>query len=156
MATERMSADAALREVLRALPEIAAGLKRPGVPAPLTPLFNFGPRHLPVLTHLLLDGPMSVGELAEHLGLALPTTSLMVRDLSSVGLVERTEDPDDRRRRIIGINPEHLPTVRDWLDTRADPVRAALNRLSPAERRALAKGMRILAEEFTRQGTDQP
>lgn len=142
----------ALRTVLQALPEVAAGLKRPGVPAPLEVLFTtLGPRHLPVLSYLMLDGPMSVGELSDRLGLAAPTTSLMIRDLDRAGLVQRTEDPGDRRRRLVRIAPDHDEMVRAWLDRRAQPIRSALERMSPTERRALSRGLQLLAEELSRQ-----
>ena len=148
----RLDTDEALRRLLQALPQVAAGLKRPGVPAPLQILFTtLGPRHIPVLSYLLLDGPMSVSELAERLGLALPTTSLMTRDLESAGLVDRAEDPADRRRRQIGIRAKHREAVEGWLSQRAEPIRAALERLSPAQRWALSYGMQVLAEEFSRE-----
>jgi len=148
----RLDTDTALRVLLQALPQVAAGLKRPGVPAPLQVLFTtLGPRHIPVLAYLLLDGPMSVSELAERLGLAMPTTSLMIRDLDSAGLVDRAEDPADRRRRLIRVRDEHRDIVDNWLAQRAQPIRAALDRLSPAERWALTHGMQLLAEEFNRQ-----
>lgn len=148
---DRLDTDDALRVLLQALPQVAAGLKRPGVPAPLDVLFTtLGPRHIPVLSYLLLDGPMSVSELAARLGLAMPTTSLMVRDLEGARLVERAEDPGDRRRRLVSISDEHRDVVESWLAQRAHPIRAALERLSPAERWALSHGMQVLAEEFDR------
>jgi DNA-binding MarR family transcriptional regulator len=153
----RLDTDAALRVLLQALPQVAAGLKRPGVPPPLQVLFTtLGPRHLPVLAYLLLDGPMSVSELADRLGLAMPTTSLMIRDLDAAGLVDRAEDPADRRRRLVRIRDEHRDVIDDWLNQRALPIRAALDRLSPGQRWALTHGMQLLAEEFNRQPPATP
>ena len=148
----QLDTDAALRVLLQALPQVAAGLKRPGVPASLEVLFTtLGPRHIPVLAYLMLDGPMSVKELADRLGLAMPTTSLMIRDLDSAGLVDRSEDPADRRRRLVRIRDDHRDIVDSWLAERARPIRAALDRLSPAQRWVLTHGMQLLAEEFDRQ-----
>ncbi len=144
-----MGVEPALRVLLQALPQVAAGLKRPGVPQPLQVLFTtLGPRHLPVLSYLLLDGPMTVGVLAQRLALAMPTTSLLVRDLETAGLVERTEDPADRRRRQVRIRPEHLDTVHAWLELRARPIRAALRRLDGRQRWELSHAIQVLAEEF--------
>jgi DNA-binding MarR family transcriptional regulator len=146
-----------LRAALQALPEVAAGLKRPGVPPPLRVLFtDLGPRHLPVLSTVLLDGPASIGELADRLGLAMPTASLLVRDLDRAGLVTRAEDPQDRRRRLVGINPEHHEAVEGWLEQRARPIRTALERLTPEQRQAFSRGLAILAEELTRQTGGAP
>ena len=153
----RLDTEEALRVLLQALPQVAAGLKRPGVPAALQVLFTtLGPRHIPVLSYLLLDGSMSVSELADRLGLAMPTTSLMIRDLESAGLVDRTEDPADRRRRQVRIRDEHRDTVEGWLTQRARPIRAALERLSPTQRWALSHGMQLLAEEFNQEHADRP
>jgi DNA-binding MarR family transcriptional regulator len=149
---DQLDTEAALRTLLQSLPQVAAGLKRPGVPAQLQVLFTrLGPRHIPVLSYLLLEGPMSVRELADRLGLAMPTTSLMIRDLETAELVDRAEDPADRRRRLVGIRDDHRDTIEGWLAQRARPIRAALERLSPAQRWAFSHGMQLLAEEFNRQ-----
>ncbi len=151
----RLDTEEALRVLLQALPQVAAGLKRPGIPAALQVVFTkLGPRHIPLLSYLLLDGPMSVSELAGRLGLAMPTTSLMIGDLESAGLVGRTEDPADRRRRVVRIREDHRDTVADWLAQRAEPIRAALQRLNPEQRWTLSHGMQLLAEELNRQPPD--
>ena len=46
-------------------------------------------------------GPLSMGALSERLGLALSTTSGTVDRLVQRGLLERTEDPRDRRQVIV-------------------------------------------------------
>ncbi|MGV8875818.1 MAG: MarR family winged helix-turn-helix transcriptional regulator [Rhodococcus sp. (in: high G+C Gram-positive bacteria)] len=51
----------------------------------------------------LLTGDRTVSELAEILASDAPYVSLNVRELEKRELVVRTEDPDDRRRRIIGL-----------------------------------------------------
>lgn len=147
-----LGAEEALRVTLQALPEVAAGLKRGGVPTELQFLFtaaSLGPRHIPVLSYLLMDGPMTVGELAARLNLSMPTTSLMVGQLSQHGIAERGRDPGDRRRVLVRIADVHRPLVQSWLDQRAEPIRRALARLSPAQRRVFCEGLRMLAEEFT-------
>lgn len=49
----------------------------------------------------LIAGPCSASELAERLGSDAPYISLTLRDLEERGFVDRTEDPEDRRRRIV-------------------------------------------------------
>ena len=51
----------------------------------------------------LLTGDRTVTELAEILASDAPYVSLNIRELEKRGLVVRTEDPTDRRRRIIGL-----------------------------------------------------
>ncbi len=55
-----------------------------------------------LLTKLLISD-RTVTELAEILASDAPYVSLNVRELEKRELVIRTEDPDDRRRRIIGL-----------------------------------------------------
>ncbi len=154
---ERLDTEQALRVLLHTLPQVVARLKRPGMPSTLQVVFDrLTPRHIPVLSYLLLDGPMNVSELAARLDLAMPTTSLMIRDLESAGLVDRAEDPADRRRRQIRIRDEDRDAVADWLAQRAQPIRAALDRLSPAQRWTVSHGLQVLAEEFSRRPAVAP
>ena len=51
----------------------------------------------------LLAGDRTVTELADLLASDVPYVSLNVRELEQRELVLRTEDPHDRRRRIIGL-----------------------------------------------------
>jgi len=52
--------------------------------------------------HLLLRGkPLRINELADGLAQPLPATSRIVSALVERGLVERREDPDDRRAKVL-------------------------------------------------------
>lgn len=148
-----------LRQVMSSLPVVAAGLKRAGVPETLKPLFqssDLGPRHISVLATLVADGPATVGELATRLGVTLTTASLMVTQLEGHGMVERTPDPQDRRRRVVAIEHSRTADVEVWLEARAEPVRLALAQLSVDERAAFVRGLRLLADELNRPPSRQP
>lgn len=47
---------------------------------------------------LLGEGRLTVGDVANRLGLPLPRTSKLLGELEGLGLIERTRDPADRRR----------------------------------------------------------
>src|SRR5690348_12234688 len=53
------------------------------------------------LTVLAQEEPLAVGALAERLGTGGPSASRMVDRLVNDGLVERWDDPDDRRRALV-------------------------------------------------------
>src|ERR1043166_2631748 len=59
---------------------------------------SLGRRHVALLAHVGTEGARSVSELARELGLSLPAASTLARDLEEHGLLERSEDPTDRRR----------------------------------------------------------
>ena len=47
----------------------------------------------------------SVMQIAQHLGIGMPTASHLIDKLVQAGLVERGEDPGDRRRAIVQLSP---------------------------------------------------
>jgi DNA-binding MarR family transcriptional regulator len=57
------------------------------------------------LRDLTANGPVSVKDLADSLGLDHSTVSRLLGELEEDGLVERGSDPDDRRRRTITLTP---------------------------------------------------
>ncbi|WP_051717637.1 MarR family winged helix-turn-helix transcriptional regulator [Streptomyces sp. NRRL F-5727] len=116
------------------MPRMVGRVKRVKVPEELASL-TLAPRHLSLLAYLLFDGPQSVNELAALLGVAPTTVSLMVGDLAKKGVLERREDPADRRRKIVSIAEERRSAVDGWLGRSAGAWRAALAPLGPAERR---------------------
>ena len=126
--------DDAVRELLLLMPRLVGRAKRLPLPEQLRS-FDLAPRHLSLLSLLLLDGPLTVSQLAGKLGVAPTTVSLIVSDLSRKGVLERREDEADRRRRIVGISPGSRPAISQWLSPGAYAWRHALKPLTPAQRR---------------------
>ncbi|MFI6699841.1 MarR family transcriptional regulator [Streptomyces sp. NPDC050509] len=144
--------DDAVRALLLLMPRMVGRVKKIPVPEELRS-FPLAPRHLSLLSNLLLDGPMAVNELAARLEVAPTTVSLLIGDLSRMGILERREDETDRRRRIIGIAAERLPAIRDWLAPGAAAWRKALAPLTPDQRRMFVDT--LLAYEAAVSGEEQ-
>lgn len=51
----------------------------------------------------LADGPLSLGQIADAQRIDRPYATAIVDQLESLGLVERTGDPADRRRKLVGL-----------------------------------------------------
>jgi DNA-binding MarR family transcriptional regulator len=169
---ERHGSDAAdggieqdLSELLRVMPRVFRGLRRGAAPegeaampgAAFKELFKqgaLGPRHIPVLVVLVLDGPQTVGDLATRLGLNLATVSLMVGELDRAGLVERREDEQDRRRTLVSIAERHRRRLAPIVDQRIAPLRRALERMPVEVRGGFLAGWRLLADEIERSRGD--
>ncbi|NEA23141.1 MarR family transcriptional regulator [Actinomadura bangladeshensis] len=126
--------DDGIRTMLLLMPRLVSAAKKIKVPAELAS-FDLAPRHLSLLAYLLFDGPMTVNALAGRLEVAPATVSLMVGDLSRQGILERREDPDDRRRTIVSVADAHLPAINGWLGQGAGAWRAALEPLAPDQRK---------------------
>jgi DNA-binding MarR family transcriptional regulator len=100
-----------------------------------------------VLEHLALAGPLTIGEAAAHLRRAQSVISEIVTHLERDGLLERENDPGDRRRTLIWLTPgghEALGRDRDVLGL--DLLATAMARLPPGQAEALNVAMRALIE----------
>ncbi|HUC13522.1 MAG TPA: MarR family winged helix-turn-helix transcriptional regulator [Acidimicrobiales bacterium] len=98
-----------------------------------------------VLQHLALSGPVTVGELCDHLDRAQSVVSDIVAHLELKGLVERQDDPNDRRRRMVWLSPFARNFLeRDQEILSVDLLRSAIEMMAPADRAALVQGMQAL------------
>lgn len=101
-------------------------------------------QQLRVLLLIAADGPMAHGDLAHALGVGVATVTGLVDRLVARGMVERTEDPDDRRVRRAGLSPAGLSFVDRMAVAGQEGRRALLQRLDVDALRALEHGMRAL------------
>jgi DNA-binding MarR family transcriptional regulator len=100
-----------------------------------------------VLEHLALAGPLTIGEAAAHMHRAQSVISEIVTHLERDGLLERENDPGDRRRTLIWLTPrghEALRRDREVLD--ADLLARATALLPPGQADALNDAMCALIE----------
>jgi DNA-binding MarR family transcriptional regulator len=115
-----------------------------------------GRRHVGLLAQIGTEGERSVGELARELDLSLPAASKLTRDLEDHGLVERREDPEDRRRTVVALSPRTAKRVRAWLEQRSKPLEQALATLDTNEREAFLKGLRALGDALMEESACGP
>ena len=74
----------------------------------------------------LADGPLTVGELAEPLGISQPAVSRHLKVLEGVGLIETRVEGSRRPRRL---RPERLEEARAWLARLEAQAEAQFSRL---------------------------
>lgn len=132
---------------------VVKGLRR--APVPVDPhraaawnQSNTAPRHVAALMQIVADEGLSVSTLAARLGVSLATASQVVTDLEASDLVERAEDPSDRRRTLLRVAESHRKMADALLATRLRPVQRALDRMRPTEQRAFIRGLELVAEEL--------
>jgi DNA-binding MarR family transcriptional regulator len=137
-------------DVLWALRTVTKRLERTMPPHPAIQEFwakkRPAPRHIAALMQIVADEGMSVTTLASRLGVSLATASQVVTDLETHGLVERIEDPTDRRRTLVKVAETHRDVADSLLDTRLRPLQRALDRMRPGEQRALLRGLQLIAD----------
>jgi DNA-binding MarR family transcriptional regulator len=79
-------------------------------------------------------------------------TSRLVDGLVRRGLVERQEDPADRRVRRVAIAKDGEALLRRFERTRADAQLRMMSRLAPADRAVVARAMTLLGDAARQEG----
>lgn len=90
------------------------------------------------LTRLRQAGGSTASELAERLNMSLPATSQMVDRLFKQGLLTRTEDEGDRRRKPLAVTASAEKLLERLRRARAAEYVKGTERLSPTLQRELA------------------
>jgi DNA-binding MarR family transcriptional regulator len=143
-----------LHELRRLLRTVLRGLwrrRRPRLDEALVGGRRPGPRHVAILAYIGAEGPRTVGQIAEDLGLSLPAVSKLTGELEAAALVHRREHTEDRRRIVVDLNALSSKRVRAWLEERNRPLHAALDSLTADERAAFLKGLAALADALMRE-----
>ena len=121
---------------------------------PLRGEMPMSPRHVAILAHIGTEGPRTVGDIAHELGLSLPAASKLTRELEEGSLVHRSEHVADRRRTVVDLNALTSQRVQAWLEQRNRPLETTLAGLTPTERRAFLKGLRLLADTLREEASN--
>jgi DNA-binding MarR family transcriptional regulator len=80
---------------------------------------------------------LSLGEAAESVGITLPTASRLVDDLVHRGLIQRHEDPNDRRLKRVGLTESGRAALRRLGAARLSGLEEFIATLSDTERATL-------------------
>ena len=103
-------------------------------------------------TLLFLNGHenASLSEVAEHIGLTLPSMSRIVDILVTRGLATREAHHGDRRRITLALTTRGRTTLRLASEATEAYLRTIFTELSPTERAMVVKSMKVLRPVFTK------
>jgi DNA-binding MarR family transcriptional regulator len=93
----------------------------------------------------------TVGCVAECLGICEPTASQLVDRLVRAGLVQRTEDPADRRRSLLSLSPKGKKLVEERLHAHRERLRALFERMRDKDLASLCSGLRAILDAMDAQ-----
>ena len=110
-------------------------------------------RVLFTLAHL--PGAVPISEVAQRLGMSLATAGRNLDRLVHEQLVDRQEDPDDRRVKRVALSTRGSQLLAHHLDCRREGLRAFTDRLSPDERQGLRAALIPILQGSSLPGTDQ-
>ncbi|HEY7719568.1 MAG TPA: MarR family transcriptional regulator, partial [Pedococcus sp.] len=93
----------------------------------------------------LEEAPRTPGELADIERVSPPSMTRTVGALVERGLVERTDDPSDRRQVILSLTPEGRRLMKEIRRRRDQWMTVRVKALSPEEQEVLRRASAILA-----------
>jgi DNA-binding MarR family transcriptional regulator len=113
----------------------------------------------PILKLLSHQGPMRVSSLAQVLGLDASTVSRHAKQLEDRGLLERTDDPDDRRASRVAVSEAGTDCLEKGFEARRGVISHALTDWTDEERETLRSLLHRLVQSLLVSSdgpTDQP
>ena len=141
-------------EVLLLLPVIGRLIDRPdaveldeierqGIPTDV----HVSPGHIQIMI-ALADGPHSVRQLAEVVGVSSPAVTQLVDRLVEIGMVERRHDTKDRRVVLVDYVPGMQEIARRIVSRSRLQLNRVVERMTVEEAKAFLKGLKLLVQEL--------
>jgi len=106
--------------------------------------FGISGREAAVLRAIDSQRPLSQGEIARTMNVDRTTMVALIDDLQDKGLVERRQDPDDRRKNVVELTDPGRDILRRAAAAGAQAERAFLSPLSAGEAEQFRKTLRTL------------
>jgi DNA-binding MarR family transcriptional regulator len=112
--------------------------------APIVLELDLSMAQVKILFILATENPVTVGIVADKLGIGFPTASYQVDKVVQAGLVCRAEDANDRRRTLVFLTPTGEELVQRLGRGRKERLCEWLNQLNVAERQSLLVGLKAM------------
>ena len=103
------------------------------------------------LFHLSHRDHAGVTDLGEHLGVSSAAASQMLEHLVEEGLIQRTEDPDDRRMKMITLTEKGSRVIKESVSARLGWVEELTTKFSEKEKELITSALELIiakAEEM--------
>ncbi len=95
---------------------------------------------------LLSEGPMRMRGVADRLGVEMPSATTMIDRIVAKGLVERRQDPGDRRAVVCSLTPAGREAVETFWALRAARIESLAATLSKKELEVVVPALKIMAD----------
>jgi DNA-binding MarR family transcriptional regulator len=90
-------------------------------------------------------GALSLGELAESVGISLSTASRLCERLVGQSLLDRTDDPADRRQLLLTLTPAGRRLVDDITEARRADLVPVLQQMTRTQRTELVNALQVFS-----------
>lgn len=99
-----------------------------------------------ILMRLFHGGNSGVSEIGGQLGVTNAAASQSVDRLVNLGLIERTEDPDDRRAKRLTLTPKSRALIDQGVEARSKWVEGVTDTLSPEQQAMIISALTLLTD----------
>ena len=103
-----------------------------------------------ILMHLYYRSSCGISHLSEHLDVSAPAASQLVDRLVQHGLLERVEDPHDRRAKQLTLTPKGRTLIETGIVERTRWVDELVQSLAPGEYEEMASALAALTDAVWR------
>ena len=107
------------------------------------------------LFHLSHQDHAGVSDLGEHLGVSSAAASQMLERLVEEGLIQRTEDPEDRRMKKITLTETGYRVMKESVSARTRWLKELIERFSDQEKKQIEAAMLLMIEKTRELNIDQ-
>ncbi|MGD8814348.1 MAG: MarR family transcriptional regulator [Anaerolineales bacterium] len=102
--------------------------------------------HLGAIFHAHRFAGCGVTEIGEHLGVSSAAASQMLQRLVQLGLIHRSEDPEDRRAKRIVLTDKGRQILEEAIRVRQSWLNDVSEALSDSEKESVASALKILID----------
>lgn len=89
----------------------------------------------------------AVSDIGEYLGVTAAASSQLLNRLVDEGLIERSEDPQDRRHKLLALTPAGRKTVEEAMQIRQSWLVQLAKTLSPSEQAEVEVSVNLLLDK---------
>jgi DNA-binding MarR family transcriptional regulator len=102
--------------------------------------------HLNILMRLFHGGKCGVSEIGERMGISNAAASQSIDRLVNLGLIERSEDPKDRRAKQLTLTAKGLALVEGAIEARSKWIESLTEALTPEQQSMIVSALTLLTE----------
>jgi DNA-binding MarR family transcriptional regulator len=99
-----------------------------------------------ILMRLVHDKGTGVSEIGEQLGVTNAAASQAVERLVQLDLIERTEDPEDRRAKRLALTQKGRTLIEQGIEARSKWIEGVMDVLTPEQQNMIISALTLLTE----------
>jgi DNA-binding MarR family transcriptional regulator len=107
---------------------------------------DLSPSQTASLMRLYHCGASGVSDIGKHLGITRPAASQLVERMVQQGLLERAEDPHDRRFKKVRLTPKGSAVVEGGVQARLQWIEQLTARFTPEEQNTILAALTLLSQ----------